>query len=136
MIDLNKKYLTADGRAVEILRINIANQLGLPVVAIVTDSSGQQSVNTYSANGEYFTDRSHPSDLVEIGPYDDFKIDDPIMVLDSDNQWVRRHFAGVSEDRRPLAWYNGRTSFTANGDTAAWHSCRRPTEEELKGAGK
>lgn len=32
----------------------------------------------------------------------------------------KRHFAGLSEDGRPMAWAHGKTSFTANGERSEW----------------
>ena len=71
---------------------------------------------------------------VKVTPWDDFKIDEPVMVKnDSMTKWEKRHFAGISEDGRPMAWKIGRTSFTRADEPAPWHSCRRPEEEELRG---
>ena len=87
----------------------------------------------------YCVDRAQPHalDLVEVSPYDDFEIDEPVMVRDSDDAaWARRHFAGVSNDGLPMAWPNGMTSFSISCIVRSWRylewdECRRPTEEEL-----
>lgn len=73
--------------------------------------------------------------LVQASPYDDFKIDDPVMVRDTDRgKWIQRYFAGVTEDGFARVFVNGRTSWSARGAegrTATWNECRRPTKEEL-----
>jgi len=68
--------------------------------------------------------------------YDDFKIDEPVMVSLDNKAWYRRHFAGVSADGRPQTWSDGRTSFTVapgHCGVTTWDECRRPTPEELRG---
>ena len=78
----------------------------------------------------------HTLDLVEVTPYDDFEIDEPVMVRDRHTKWRRRYFAGVSSDNKPMAWASGATSWSAAPTTCVsnalvWNECRRPTEEEL-----
>jgi hypothetical protein len=64
-------------------------------------------------------------------PWDDFEIDEPVLVQDDVmTGWEKRHFAGVSKDGRPMAWLDGKTSFTSEQESCRWWNCRRPTEEE------
>jgi len=70
----------------------------------------------------------------KVTPWDDFKVDEPVMVRNDNMQeslWEKRHFAGV-RNGQPLAFQSGRTSFTADDSPVSWHQCRRPTEEEMK----
>ena len=77
-------------------------------------------------------DRLSPHNL-----YADFKIDDLVMVRNGNadniwNPWRPHHFAGVNEKGEALAWSGGCTSWTAEGESAQWDFCRKPTEEELQ----
>lgn len=72
----------------------------------------------------------------EIGPYDDFKIDDPVMVRDSIlHSWRRRYFAGTAEDGTALTWEGGQTKWSSSNrnNLIPWEECRKPTKEELEG---
>jgi hypothetical protein len=103
-----------------------------PVIALVPGpiETTEVPIRT-SLVGEYYIGHKHDLDLIEVGPYDDFKVDDPVMVRDdSENKWVRRHFAGVAPDGKPVAWNVGATSWTTESRTS-WSFCRRPTPEEL-----
>lgn len=52
--------------------------------------------------------------LIEISPYADLKIDDKVLVWDTNpNDKLKRHFSGLDEDGKPTAWYDGKTSFSA-----------------------
>ena len=67
-----------------------------------------------------------------VTPWDDFKVDEPVMVReDTKAPWQKRHFAGVGKDGQPMAWADGRTSFTTEEMPMRWHDCRWPTEEEM-----
>ena len=70
--------------------------------------------------------------LVEISPYADFVIDEPVMVRDGDEcDWQRKHFAGFDpKSGKPTASYL--TAWTREkGKANYWLQCRRPTAEEL-----
>ena len=69
-------------------------------------------------------------------PYRDFKIDEPVMVRHKDeNQWTKRHFAGVTSHGRPMTWTYGGTSWSKEHkspyDKDVWGECRRPTEDPV-----
>jgi len=128
MINMTKKYRTRDGRYVRVLCVD--REGTQPVVALVKYTDGTECLAAFDADGKY---RGVPSDfdLIEVGPYEDFKIDEPVMVSDtSDGCWEPWHFAGVNERGRPLTWSNGGTSWSTNV-YVEWKFCRRPTEEEL-----
>jgi hypothetical protein len=67
----------------------------------------------------------------KVTPWDDFEMNEPVMVRgDAPTGWMKRHFAGISKDGKPMTWPAGQTSFTTEGPPCRWHQCRRPTEEE------
>ncbi|UCV26767.1 hypothetical protein [Ferribacterium limneticum] len=129
-IDINKKYRTRDGHPVRIL---CCDKLGdcFPVVALISYPKGHEETNLYTLNGRYNSVGTDQRDLIEVSPYEDFVIDEPVMVRHSaSDPWRRRHFAGVSEAGSPISWSDGQTSFTSS-TKLAWTECRRPTPEEL-----
>lgn len=131
-IEMGKKYRTRDGREVRVLCIDRNNGV-FSVVALV---GGREYVEAFTKFGEYWGDgHASNNDLVEVSPFEDFKIDDPVMVRFCDGGWYRRYFAGVSEDGEALAWDNGGTSWSSDKvyDKSAWPQCRKPTAEELAG---
>jgi len=52
--------------------------------------------------------------------YDDWEIDDPIWVWDDGDAPAPRHFAGVTDDGRVLAWQCGATSVSNEQEPIAW----------------
>lgn len=131
-ISMDKKYRTRSGCAVDILTTKV--NCNHPVVAVFTNPDGSQGSVCYNVNGKfYMDDHEHALDLIEVSPYEDFKIDEPVMVSDTTINWYPRHFAGVNSQGLPQAWSNGATSFSAESkkDIVGWYHCRRPTPEEL-----
>ena len=128
-IEMGKTYRLRDGRPARVICVDAKGEQ--PVVALVPNIDGEYTIRT-SLVGEFYTNQEHDLDLIEVGPYDDFKIDEPVMVRDdSENKWIRRYFAGVAPDGRATTWNVGATSWTTESRTS-WNFCRRPTPEELK----
>jgi len=128
MISMDKKYRTRDGRPVRVLCVDRKGPQ--PVVALVTNDSGVEIMGVFVADGTYFTKPS-ALDLIEVSPYEDYQIDEPVMVRDTtDDYWQPWHFAGVDERGKPLTWSAGGTSWSTNV-CVDWKFCRRPTEGEL-----
>lgn len=123
-ISMKKQYRTRDGQPVRILCTNRDSRY--TVVGMIGSE-----LMVWQSNGMY--DHSeHRYDLIEVTIYDDFKIDDKVIVGNSPNgQQVRRYFAGISPNGNPLAFRYGRTSWTSAGVVDEWKECRKPTEEEL-----
>lgn len=72
-----------------------------------------------------------PMRLVEVSPYDDFKIDEPVMVRDDERHtWKPAYFAGARDDEAQ-AFSEGATKWSSNTRSVGWNQCRRPTAEEL-----
>lgn len=138
MIDMNKKYRTRSGLPARVLCVDRIDEF--PIVYIVLYEE-REIVRTATITGKYTPTGVESSwDLIEITPYEDFKIDEPVMVRDFDTgPWNRRHFAGVDEQGRAKTWDAGSTSWTVDnvGDyayaTSTWNECRRPAPDELAG---
>ena len=130
-IDISKKYRTRSGYGVEILKTSLRNSV-FPVVAII-NTAEKQILAGFTEYGKFYGDGESDMDLVEVSPYEDFKIDEPVMVRDFENQsWAKRYFAGVNNGK-PSVWCAGATSWSSesNEDFVYWKFCRRPTPEEL-----
>lgn len=128
-ISMDKKYKTRDGRPVRILCVDLKNQT-YPVLALVMKAS-EETIITCTKDGDYVGNHEHELDLIEISPYEGFKIDDPVMVSDDGNFWLPRHFAGIGKEGRPRAYRNGTTSWSTTESSLSWDHCRRSTTEEL-----
>ena len=52
--------------------------------------------------------------IEEVSPYADWTIDAKVLVWgEGDSEKQKRHFAGVCDDGKPLAWDSGQTSWTS-----------------------
>lgn len=86
--------------------------------------------------GEYYYPNKQ-FDLVEKFPFEDFKIDDLVMVSDFEIKstksiWYKRYFAGISDTGYPLTFVDGATSWSSGGRIKQWTYCRKPSEEEFQ----
>ncbi len=130
-IEMHKKYKTRDGRPVRILctdRKEVKESTS-HVIALVT-TEGWEEVQVYSKTGQYFIDDYSALDLIEVQPWDDFKIDDPVLVRDHEGErWKKRYFAGVSDQGKPLAFQSGSTSWSSEGEVLEWVYCKKPGQE-------
>lgn len=125
MIDINKKYKTASGKPVRILCTDRPGDY--PVVALVLYSDEYTSVESMSIEGKWcFSSEASPLDLVEVFPWEDFEVDEPVWVRNNEGQrWEKRHFARVVNGR-PNTWENGCSSWTVYGgnfNTVPWNFC-------------
>lgn len=132
-ITLDGKYKTRDGKEARILWVDFKHPDNLCVIAVIKESDNQELLHSYTINGYYRPDEVESiKDLIPVNPYKDFKIDEPVLVsnyLDV-NDWQKRHFAGISEDGKPLAFTNGKTSWTAKSinevnTVTEWNFCRK-----------
>ncbi len=134
-IDMTKKYKTRNGLPVRVVCTDMQDE-EYPVIALVKNTDGEAPL-FYTKYGKFINygdddDDEYENDLIEVTPWDDFKIDDPVMVRDCDyKQWSKRCFAGVYNGY-PQAFCDGKTSWTSNGSKTSWEQCRKPTPEELK----
>ena len=128
MIELNKTYKDGLGRDVRIICVD-AKDSDYPVIGLVTKGDDREFPCSYTKDGKY-PYKTSVSDLILPEDFRTFKIDEPVMVRDSDSSaWVRSYFAGVSKDRA-TCWDKQRTSWTETC-RVVWNQCRRPTNEEL-----
>ena len=124
---MDKKYKTKDGEPVRILCVDKPGEY--PVVGLIGSSI---HVEVWTLQGQYYEDKPYRHDLVEVSEWDDFKIDEPVMVRDSEKEnWKKAHFAGVSCRGYAKTWQDGETSWTSDASTLTWKLCRKPTAEEL-----
>ena len=128
MISMNKKYRTRGGQDVRVLCVDGPNDV-FPVIAIVGCE-----VRSFRLDGSYSLAINNENllDLIEVSPWDDFKIDELVMVKGVSGKWYKRYFAGVQADGRPVTFMHGAKSWNANGQVTAWEECRRPTEDKLQ----
>lgn len=134
MIDPTKKYRTRSGVAV---RRVLCTDRAHPTHPVVVEWE-LGGLSTYTKEGLLAGGTvSFEEDLIEVTPYADFKIDEPVMVRDgADDSWTKRHFAGVDNVGRAQTWGDGTTSWTKRDAQlddwrSSWNECRRPTAEEL-----
>lgn len=135
-IDILKKYRTRSKLPVQILKIDLKSKF--PVAAIIHESETREFIGSFTEYGSFYTHEESEMDLVEVSPFEDFKIDEPVMVRDApEEQWSRAYFAGVGRNSgSPTVWPSGKTSWTAVNNQCceyriAYNECRRPTPEEL-----
>ena len=119
-IEMHKKYKTRDGRPVRILCVDRKDPVLKVVYAYEVD--GFEGIACEDIHGE---------NLIEVHPWEDFKIDDPVIVSDNGLSWCKRYFAGVNSNGLPTAFNNGTTSFTVPHPThiTEWNFCKKPDEK-------
>jgi len=125
MIDINKKYNIRMGGDVVIFEVCEDKIFGKYRVnkGIEWSSARWDSKGNYQIVGESCLD------LIEINPYEDFKIDDKVLVWDDKNSIKQRgHFAGIDENGNPNTWYNGQTSFITV-HRSIWNFCEKYEEQ-------
>ena len=104
-ISKDKEYKTADGQEVRIYATD--GNASYPVHGARRCKLGWV-VESWTANGICSgNDRSSGIDLVEISKWDDFNIDDRVVVWDDQNRKYNRYFAGVDEDGKATAFVSG-----------------------------
>lgn len=129
-IDMNKKYHTKSGHKVRILCVD--SRGSFPVIALI-EYHNYDGVAFYTLEGNRYSGRFCGEDLVEVSPYEDFKIDDKVLVWNSYDKYseTRGHFAGVSPDGNPMIWLDGATSFTAYCQTVIYHHCEKYEHSDI-----
>jgi hypothetical protein len=122
----SKKYRTVDGRYAQILCTTVVDD-SYPVAALVTDEEGNQVVSRYTSSGKYLDDHiPSNNDLIEISPYDDFEVDDKVLVSNTGHTWYKRYFSHVNEEGVPCTFNGGGTSWSQKSDnTNGWEFCKK-----------
>jgi hypothetical protein len=104
---------------------------------------GELYYASMNSDGELHTHFSNGSNtrfplsgsLIPYEPYSDFKIDDAVYVSNSKivGRETPRHFAGLSDDGRPVAFPGGLTSFThkpSDCGLITWNFCEKADKED------
>ena len=117
-ISLDKKYRTESGTKVVIYAVYPDQEVSQVHGALVYSSYTQpQSWSILGFFHEAGEGRS-TLDLVEVVPYEDWKIDDKVIVWNSDTGVsYRRYFAGIDRNGNITTFVNGNTSWTNAGGT-------------------
>ena len=130
MIELNKTYKDGLGRDVRIICVDFNDQH--PIIGIVSGDFGD-FIACFTADGRYVLEESSANYLILPEDFTKFAIDEPVMVRVNDSgYWVRRYFAGVTEQGKPTTYSNGQTKWTSETPRLVWKQCRRPTKKELE----
>lgn len=130
MIDINKKYKTRNGCEVRIYATDGGGKY--PIHGAIKNGFGDWCiVGLWSQEGEIRIGYSSENDLIEVSPYEDFKIDDKVLVWAKGSSTKhKRYFAGVSNIGRPLVFVDGKTSWSSEGQTCSYTHCERWCENE------
>jgi hypothetical protein len=136
-IDINKKYKTGDGRVVDILKIYEGTGQEYPVKTYVYE---KENVNNgalmdFTIEGIYSVLTVEPTlDLIEVSPYEEFKIDDKVIVWNAHDSVYKAnmHFAGIAKNGKALTFDYGATSWSvqANHSRTEWDFCIKAGEDE------
>ena len=123
-ISMDKKYRYRNGSAARILCTDRPTDGYFNVISIKENGD----IFYHTSEGNFCSSKSKSdNDLIEVSPYDDFKIDDKVIVWNTNELKSKRHFAGINDEGQPLAWYEGKTSFTAEGRLYSWDHCEKYT---------
>lgn len=130
MIEMNKKYKTKTGLSVRILCTDLQDK-NYPIIAAIMQDN-EEIVVSFTETGKFIENKEYGLDLIEVTPYDDFKVDDLCVVWDESCHPVFRYF-GMEVSGMAYCFEDGKTSFTATKDALlSWDFCRKATEEEIK----
>jgi len=122
---MGKKYKYRNGEPARVLCTDRPSDGSLHVISIEEDGD----IICHTLEGYFYSDKTASNyDLIEVSPYEDFKIDDKVIVWDIKGMHFRRHFAGVDKEGRPLTWVGGLTSYTGH-HTNDWDYCEKYTGE-------
>lgn len=131
-ISMDKKYRTRNGKAVRIFCTDLKGDFTVAGAILYEDAD---AIDRWTSSGSYDFGKSESGfDLIEVSPYEDFKIDEPVMVRDNEqDSWKRRYFSH-EKDGVAFTFHLGATSWSSYGRTMyPWMQCRRPAPEELAG---
>lgn len=130
---MEKKYRTLFGLPARIICVDYKDSW--PVIALV-DYGTYEAVELYGSDLthkslENSTKQDHKLDLVEVQPYEDFKLGDRVIVWNNIcNIKKKRYFAGVSKKGQPQAYSYGGTPWSAEGQPVLWDNCIKAEEQE------
>lgn len=120
-IEMGKTYKYRNCKAARVLCVD--NPGCYPVITSAED--GTVYFHSHYGVGMF----SLMTDLVEVIPYSDFKIDDKVMVRNGNGKWCKRYFAGIDSKGKPMAFESGSDSWSYDV-VLIWNECRKPNAEE------
>lgn len=123
-IDTTLKYETLAGEPVRVLAVDIKNT-DFPIIVAV-DKGGYEATVKLRAGG---VDENFDQFIRKVNPYKNFKVNDKVPASDNGSSWVKRHFAGLSDDDKPQTFSFGKTQFTTDGSKNTWRECKLYNEE-------
>jgi hypothetical protein len=129
MISLDKKYKTRSGTTVVIHAIYPHNRDQQVQGAIVYTDGFQ--MNSWSLEGRFHEGNNIDTsglDLIEVSPYEDWKIDDKVLVWD--DAWdygvtQKGYFGGLNKNGAPTAFLNGCTSWSTEDRAVCYDNIER-----------
>lgn len=129
---MEKKYRTRSGLPARIICTD--RKAPWPVIALINYGT-QEEVELYTSDLTIYsledsTKQNHELDLVEVQPYEDFKLGDRVLVWNYGcNIKKKRYFAGVDKKGKPQAYSCGGTPWSAEGQFASWDNCIKAEEQ-------
>lgn len=129
MIDINKQYKTRSGLPVRILCTNRKADTFTVVGLIYKDN--QEITSAWTPKGNHWASELETGlDLIEVNPYEDFKVNDVCIVgFCKNGSKLFRHFS-KEINGLPYCFEDGKTSYTTEEHTV-WKYCRKATPEEI-----
>lgn len=120
-IEMGKKYkLKGSGVKVNIVSVTMK----YPDYPVLIEDPLTGALSRYTLDGVPVS--SFDRELVECLPYEDFKVDDLVLVWDLmiDNK-RKRYFAGVNSSGMPTTFNGGATSWSTDGGKTSWRNCEK-----------
>jgi hypothetical protein len=113
MININKKYKTANGSDVVIYAI-YPKQLTKQVHGALVYADGEVSSNAWNINGTFLVNETSMLDLIEVIPYSGWNIDDKVIVTFEElvDKEYNYYFAGLNGLGQPCVFSDGCTSWS------------------------
>jgi len=112
-VDITKKYRTKENKEVRIYATDGTGEYCIHG-AILEDTGGWRYA-LWTHNGEFISKTTKSlDDIIEISPYDDWQVDDKILVWGSNEKRIQGHFRGISHEGKPQVWAEGKTSWTTD----------------------
>jgi len=118
MISLDKKYKTKSGLKVALYAVLPDNPTEKVQGAIIFSDRTQMGSWTLDGCFHPALVRETPLDLIEVSPYEDWKIDDKVIFWNNDGKFdniiyeEKGYFAGLDHKGRPTVFNNGATSWS------------------------
>ena len=125
---MTKKYKTRSGLAARILCIDRKDYYS--VVALIEITPGVEDIIIQQLNGKLSIIHSD-DDLIEVKPFEDFKIDDLCVVWQTGYEKQFRYFSHAYGYSDSAYCFVTGTSYTTHS-TTRWDNCRKATQQEIE----